>query len=241
MIKTEEKRQIVASLIEHMEREELHTGQAAQCLNMNPIYVSMAKSEKSWDSMGKKPWERLAEWFATRANIKDFVIPEGEEIFKKPERAPSARITEPDVPKVKKVKEEPEEYSPANLMPPDFPPDRKMSGKNPSKKAKGVKLNLKADAAGILKGLKDADKQFSLSMELADLRQKVKFLEEQNKSAMMLFAASEASIKACENKYENLLTAIRDHEILIQRLERPELIAKPRKSIVVFQRNIYQK
>ena len=224
MIKTEEKRQIVASLIEHMEREELHTGQAAQYLNLNPCYVSMAKSEKSWDSMGKKPWERLAEWFATRANIKDFVIPEGEEIFKRPERAPSARITEPDVPKVKKVKEETKELNGCPFVEPVFNPGEKIARKSPPKKTKKTKVDLKADL-----------------MELADLRQKVKFLEEQNKSAMMLFAASEASIKACENKCENLLTAIRDHEILIQRLERPEPIAKPRKSIVVFQRNIYHK
>ena len=95
---------IMEALKEAMSKEELHTRGAAQDLNLNPCYVSMALNPKSWDSMGKAPWIRLAEWFNTREPLGSFQIPDGEEIWKPRERDPAARITEPKTPK--KVKKE---------------------------------------------------------------------------------------------------------------------------------------
>jgi hypothetical protein len=85
------KKEISEALIKALDKENLHTREAARCLNLNPIYVSMARNENSWPAMGKAPWIRLQEWLYSRGPIARFDIPEGEEIF----------VPKPYIPKVK--------------------------------------------------------------------------------------------------------------------------------------------
>jgi hypothetical protein len=80
------KKAISEALIAAMNREELHTRQAASYLNLNPCYISMAQNSKNWDSMGKAPWIRLQEWFDTNEYLNKFQIPDGEEIWKPKEK-----------------------------------------------------------------------------------------------------------------------------------------------------------
>jgi hypothetical protein len=100
----QEKKELSEALIEAMNREELHTCEVAKYLNLKSCYISMARSEKSWDAMGRAPWERLMEWLNTRCAIRDFQIPEGEEIVeqKKPVQIPA--------------KTSPEEHSPEAVL-----------------------------------------------------------------------------------------------------------------------------
>lgn len=86
------KQQISDALREAMNRENLHTRETAQKLNLNPCYISMSQNPKSWDSMGKTAWLRLEDWHVTRGPIGEFVIPEGEEIWKPKEKAESKDI-----------------------------------------------------------------------------------------------------------------------------------------------------
>ena len=60
------RKQISDALKEAMNREELHTRDAARALNLHPCYISMAQNPNSWDAMGKAPWVRLEEWINTR-------------------------------------------------------------------------------------------------------------------------------------------------------------------------------
>lgn len=75
-----DKKQLSSALIEAMDKEELHTSECARLLNVKPCYISMARSEKSWDAMGRAPWIRIEEWLNTRAPLKEFVIPKDEPI-----------------------------------------------------------------------------------------------------------------------------------------------------------------
>jgi len=83
------KKEIADHYMEATNREELRTREAARYLNLNPCYLSMVKTERHWSSMSQAAWDRLEEWHESRCKISEFVIPEGEEIFKKPERKPS--------------------------------------------------------------------------------------------------------------------------------------------------------
>jgi hypothetical protein len=248
-----DRKQISAALIEHLEREELHSGQAAAYLNLNPCYISMAKNEKSWDAMGKKPWDRLEEWFNTRENIKDFVIPEGEEIWKKPERDPSTRITEPDVPKARKHKEEPDEHSPANLTPPKFPADRVISHKNPTKKEKpGKSVKLVINQAEIEALRKDVEALKALYEQFVQEYSR-KPVDEQIRSirADLLAAAGKAhdahDLASAVNKYTFILEDETIPSVLsrLERLEKDnkmpaENSASTPKGFVIFQRNYFK-
>jgi hypothetical protein len=80
------KKQISEALIKAMQREELHTRETAQKLNLNPCYISMAQNPNSWDAMGKASWIRLEEWFNTNLPLALFEIPAGEEIWKTKEK-----------------------------------------------------------------------------------------------------------------------------------------------------------
>lgn len=82
----QDKKELSCLLIEAMDREDLHTGQAARFLNLNPMYVSMARSEKSWKAIGAAPWVRIEEWARTRQKLSEFKIPEGEEIWVRPQK-----------------------------------------------------------------------------------------------------------------------------------------------------------
>ena len=83
------KKEIAGHYVEAMNREDLHTSQAGRFLNLNPCYLSMVKNQKHWPSMSQAAWDRLEEWHESRCKISEFIIPEGEGIFKKPERRPS--------------------------------------------------------------------------------------------------------------------------------------------------------
>lgn len=100
MLREEEKQQISEHLIEAMNREELHTRKAAEYLNLNPCYISMAKRVSSFNAMSAAAWERLADWHTSRDKISAFVIPEGEELYKPFDR----KIAEKEVPEVKPEK-----------------------------------------------------------------------------------------------------------------------------------------
>lgn len=233
-----DRKQISAALIEHLEREELHTGEAAKYLNLNPCYISMAKSEKSWDAMGKKAWDRLEEWFNTRENIRDFQLPEGEEIWKKPERDPAARITEPDVPKKKATGKEMDEHSPANLI-----PDAKKE-----KPGKSVKLvinqaeidalrkevdELKKTNEKLLNGLRESEHFYEQLKELYDKIAKKTFethdlVQALNKYSVELECNTIPNLTERLNKLENS-----------SNLPSENGTATP-KGFVIFQRNYFK-
>jgi hypothetical protein len=111
---------IMEALREAMSKEELHTRGAAQALNLNPCYVSMALNPKSWDSMGKAPWIRLTNWYNTREPLGSFQIPDGEEIWKPKERDPAARITEPETPKKAKKEKKAKELNAIDTYSPKY-------------------------------------------------------------------------------------------------------------------------
>jgi hypothetical protein len=90
------KKQISEALIKAMQREELHTREAAEKLNLNPCYLSMVQNPNSWDAMSKASCIRLEEWFNTNSPLGLFSIPEGEEIWKakeKPVKTDAAHVT----------------------------------------------------------------------------------------------------------------------------------------------------
>ena len=72
------KKEIADHYMEAINREDLHTGEAARYLNLNPCYLSMVKIEKHWSSMSQAAWDRLGEWHDSRCKISEFVIPEME-------------------------------------------------------------------------------------------------------------------------------------------------------------------
>lgn len=94
------KKEIASHFVEALNKEDLHTSEAARFLNMNPCYLSMLKNEKHWDCMSGVSWNRLEEWHESRDTIRSFKIPEGEEIYKRPAKPVVAE------------KEPPEEFSP---------------------------------------------------------------------------------------------------------------------------------
>lgn len=223
-----DKKQISAALIEHLNREELHTREAAKFLNINPCYISMAKNENSWDAMGKTAWIRLEQWFYTRENIKDFKIPEGEEIFvvkKKTEPEKYTNIKERRgklkiEPKVLPEKE-PEEHSPEQLV------------AETKKQSPGKIVRLVINKAEI----EDLQKQLNVLQE---------FIKNQEKVTKELRQLSQdisiSQFILLEENFKPLLTRVEDIERSLKPTgitKLPEYDQKPH--IVIFQRNIYQK
>jgi hypothetical protein len=80
------KKEISDALKTALNREELHSREAAKFLNLNPCYISMAQNPNSWDAMGKTAWLRLEAWLDTREAISVFQIPYGEEVWQPKER-----------------------------------------------------------------------------------------------------------------------------------------------------------
>lgn len=237
-----EKKQISAALIEHLEREELHSGQAAAFLNLNPCYISMAKNEKSWDAMGKKTWDRLEEWFNTRENIKDFKIPEGEEIWKKPERDPAARITKPDVSKVKKERKEVDEHSPEVLI----KAKKEHNGKNVQLIINTARFeaidkqiaDLKEENKKLLKGLQESEHYYELLKDNYDRLAQEQFVLIDETIPVILSRLD--SLKALPESLENLKQSF---QLLgaAQAIHTLPIKEKSPKGIVIFQRNYYSK
>jgi hypothetical protein len=93
-------KEISDALIEAMNRENLHTREAARALNLNPCYVSMVQNPKSWDQIGKTAWARIEDWFYTRGPIVLFEIPAMEQIWK-----PKEKVYTPDPNQDKRQKE----------------------------------------------------------------------------------------------------------------------------------------
>jgi hypothetical protein len=142
---TIDKKAISEALREAMNKEDLHTRQAASFLNLNPCYVSRVLNPKHWDSMSKTARERLQEWFESREPIKDFKIPEGEEIWKPKEKAPSAveitlKKSDSGIVSIADVKKSKRKEKPiyggiaANL-------DKMITGNQRTEKALTVKIN----------------------------------------------------------------------------------------------------
>ena len=75
------KKELSEALREAMDKEMLHTREAARLLNINPCYISMALNEKSWDHLGISAWQRIEDWLLTREPLKIYKFPEGEEVF----------------------------------------------------------------------------------------------------------------------------------------------------------------
>ena len=138
------KKEIADHYMEAVNREELHTGDAARYLNLNPCYLSMVKTPRHWSSMSQAAWDRLEEWHESRDKIAAFVIPEGEEIFKKPERKASL----PEEGELINVKATAREKKRGFSPPPIPQPVRKTKKESRRKKEKpGVNLE---EAIGIL-------------------------------------------------------------------------------------------
>ena len=155
---TNDRKEIVSALKEHIDREELHTSEVGKCLNINPMYISLAKNEKHWDGLSKTAWDRLSEWFLTRGTIKDFQIPEGEEIYKPKEKVRTIPARE---------QEGPDEHSPEAVFT-NGPgkPVRKHYKPRAEKPGKSVKIVLN-------------------QAEMSDLRQRVAFLEDNYKELIV--------------------------------------------------------
>ena len=109
------KTQISDHLIEALNKENLHTREAARFLNMNPCYISMARNPKSFDAISKSAWERLEVWHNTREKISDFKIPDGEEIWQPKERSAEAPKKDKNVVIRNEKILETDEHSPENL------------------------------------------------------------------------------------------------------------------------------
>ena len=216
---TEDKREIVSALKEHIDREELHTSEAAKHLNLNPIYVSLAKNEKNWDSISRAAWERLEEWFFSRAPLKDFQIPEGEEIYKAKEKTRSIHAQE---------SKEPDEHSPeAVFTPGDEKPLKRHYKPRAEKPGKSVKIIIN-------------------QAEIAALNKRVDLLTKDLNDVAGILKESEINVGVLINlvneekvKTEELQAQVKDlQEGMGHLVTIPKAESKP--GIVVFQRNIYK-
>jgi hypothetical protein len=131
-MKPTNRKEISEALKEAMNKEDLHTRDAAKYLNINPCYISMAQNPNSWDSMGKASWIRLEEWFNTNSKIALFEIPPGEEIWvprEKPIKQDNADAVIKTVEKVPKFKDKPSKLSKKDDEPAKFNYDF-LKGKN---------------------------------------------------------------------------------------------------------------
>jgi hypothetical protein len=220
----QDKKEIAASFMEHMDREKLHTSEAARFLNLLPCYCSMVKSEKSWDSMTKTAWERFLEWFNTRCNIRDFQIPEGEEILKRKEKPQQ----EPK-PEFKPLRQSIDDSDIA-LAADEHSPETALSNitEKEAEFVKEIKPAIEKAGRNIAKKQRNGKivKLVINQGEMADLRQKIKFLEEE----IIVLKAETISV---------LLQRIKDLETGMGHLV---TIPKPENApkIVIFQRNNYK-
>jgi hypothetical protein len=232
---TDEKKELSAALVEAMNREELHTGEAAACLNVKACYISMAKNPELFASIPAKAWDRIEEWMQTRGKIRDFVIPEGEEIVAQKVYTP--RTSMPELtPKEEKAFREamgPEEHSPEAVD------EGKIASSQAPRNDGGRKGKKQKNGKSVVLTL--------YKEELADLRQKVAFLEEDKKVYFESCQALSERIAEMEKK----LFVFEDETIpvLLGRLKEIESLLKSRPSetsgrqhgIVIFQRNLFKR
>jgi hypothetical protein len=222
------RKEISDALIEAMNKESLHSREVGSRLNMNPIYVSMARNPKMWDSMSKAAWLRLEEWLYSRGPISMFEIPAGEEIWKPKEKTSKAETGKPVAVK------EPEEHSPEAIFKNlseqeaafvnEIKPIIQKGGKRLAKKEKnGKSVKLVINKA-----------------ELDALKTKVEFLE--NKVLKQL-TNSVTQVAELRNKFEELNeeldlvdVALRNHISILHGDKK----AKESSGIVLFQKNIFK-
>jgi hypothetical protein len=122
-MKPTNRKEISEALKEAMNKEDLHTRDAAKYLNINPCYISMAQNPNSWDSMGKASWIRLEEWFNTNSRITLFEIPSGEEIWvprEKPVKTDGSDMAKRTEIKIPKFAEKQTKQSNKTDKPPKF-------------------------------------------------------------------------------------------------------------------------
>lgn len=230
---TEEKKDCSEALIRAMEREELHTGEAAKHLNLNPAYISMIKNPKLWDSLPVKAWERVNDWMLSRDSIGAYVIPEGEEIYKKPEK----KITEimPELaPKEEKA------FVEAITQAQE---DHRTAKKEPIKEKNGKSVTLmiaRKDMELLGERIKILEKGLSVEMANA-LSERIAKLESQNEVLQKLLIDAENKINGLGGNF----FAMQDETIsvMIARLNTIEKRLKKTdrpSGIVIFQRNIYK-
>lgn len=230
MLSQNEKQQISEHLIEAMNREELHTRKAAEYLNLNPCYISMAKRVSSFNAMSAAAWERLADWHQSRDKISAFVIPEGEELYKPADR----KVTEKEEPEVK--------------------PEKKVE-----KSGKSVKLILnKAEMAVMQKDIEllkrelDVVKHTKVSEVDNDLIGKVEFLSKEVEALKNTLRGLDEVITNMDRPHEKDISDIqielwvlKDETIAVMSREIKSLqralegfkVNDNKPSIVIFQRN----
>jgi len=209
---TDDKKEIVSALKEHIDREELHTSEVGKYLNLNPMYISLAKNEKHWDGISKTAWDRLEEWFLSRGAIKDFQIPEGEDIYKPKEKLPK----EPKNP-VKQEPEGPDEHSPEAVFTSGAgKPEKKHYKPRAEKPGKSVKLIIN-------------------QAEMSYLRQRVTFLEDNYRDVVVECSKMREELLG---KVAELQTRVNN---TLKLIPSAVPVKKRKKSrIVIFQRNIYK-
>jgi hypothetical protein len=237
---TDEKKELADALVEAMNREELHTGEAAKALNVKACYVSMIKNPDLWGSIPAKAWDRVEEWMQTRGKIRDFVIPEGEEIVT--QKAYTPRTSMPELtPREEKAFREamgPEEHSPEAVE------EGKIASSQAPRNDGGRKGTPKKEKNGrsvVLTLYKE---------ELADLRQKVASLEEEKK---VYFESCQAlSERLAETEKKLFILEDETISVLLARMDCTENALREKKRagkivwpgfarVVIFQRINYGK
>jgi hypothetical protein len=159
-MKTEEQKIISEHLINAMNREDLRTRDTAKALNLNPCYISMAKSPKSWDAMGLKAWFRLEQWHNSRGKISEFTFPADEPIWKPKEKTAEEKVQKK--PKIQKVTPPPAEAA-----------DRIESHKDPDNKVKSNQSGIRNELITELKIRGD-----QLTTELTDISKLLSFYQD---------------------------------------------------------------
>jgi regulator of replication initiation timing len=224
------RKEISEALVEALNKENIHTREAARLLNLNPVYVSMAKNPNSWDHLGITAWTRLEDWLFTRGPLSEYKIPEGEEIYKPKERpvsqqAPATSDTE-DISNIQHagalgIKKEDLRSS----LVKEHKINEPKSVKIILQKAEIENLNSRID--DLQKGTKEIN--LNNTLLLAENNKLRADLEVVNKK---LFVLEDETIAVMLRRIKNLEEG-REHLVTI-----PKADNKP--GLVIFQRNIYK-
>jgi hypothetical protein len=100
-------KEISEAFVKAMQREDLHTREAARKLNLNPCYVSMLINPGTWDSLSNAAWTRFQEWCLSNLPITEFHIPEGEPIWVPPVKKEETKVVDKKFPAIPKFKDKP--------------------------------------------------------------------------------------------------------------------------------------
>jgi hypothetical protein len=150
-LKHSEMKIISDHLVEAINHEGLHTREVAKILNTNPVYITWAKNEKYWSDISAETRDKITRWHNSRCPLSEYKFPEDEPVWQ---------------PVVKEKKED-------QPKPPELPV-LKTESPDPKTEKKAVKKTIKKTIK-----VKKGKPAVSSGDEIADLRQKVKFLEEE--------------------------------------------------------------